>query len=164
MPLTPASSASAYCTAEEFLERFDVRWVGDLLSDTGQKLTPPDVKTSTLLTSLLKEASGDVEAACFAGKRYDKDDLAALTGNSVQMLRGIVAGLTAFYLWERRPERRGEMPKRCEIALQKLQALRNGDRIFAFTESAEAGKDSPVVLPATTLVSRTTRYFGQLDI
>lgn len=119
--------------------RFDVRTLGDLLSDTNTRLTAAQVQASTVLETLLLEASGEVETACIAGQRYLPEDLDALEGASLQKLKGIVCGFAFSLLMDRRPNIIAEAPKRVKDALVLLEQLRGGERIFSLAGAAEAG-------------------------
>jgi hypothetical protein len=124
----------------QLLSRVDVRFVQDLLADAGARLTPQEVSSSAVLLELLNEASGMVEAACFVSNRYTAADLAALTGGSRQFLVGLTGGLALWLLWERRPRKADEEPPlRARVALEQLQLLRDGQRIFGLQEHADAG-------------------------
>src|SRR5262252_940921 len=103
MPLTNISGPVAYCTPQQMVNRYDVRTIGQYLSDDGVKLTPDEVKASPILEELLMEASGELEGALLRGGRYTPADLGALTGNGLEMLAGLVAGYCMFLVWDRRP-------------------------------------------------------------
>jgi hypothetical protein len=141
---TPLSGSTPYCTNQQFLDRYDARTVGDLLSDNNVRAV--NLSSSALLTELLAEASGWVEAACLKSDHYLPSDLASLTGNSAGMLAGLVAGLAMFMIWDRRPTRLAsvELPTRAKLALDQLDQLEKGVRIFGFAEAAAAGNLSPV--------------------
>ncbi len=110
------------------------------------------------------QASGYLEAAAIAGKRYVTADLAALDGNSREYLKGIICDLVIWILLGRRPSRDGQMPKQVELALAAIEQLRGGERIFAFDETADAGKDVIVSdTPSPLLPERASRLFGDLD-
>jgi len=166
---TPLSGAAAYCTAAQFVEFFDVRTAGDYLSDTGQRLPPPDVIASTILATLLKTASGRMESQLVRGGRYTPDDLNALTNNGVAFLRQLVAGLTAFYLWMRRPTKfmKDDMPGISKIALEDVDMLGNGLEILPFSEAAKAGRINHHVTTAAEVNDRglaevgARRFFGR---
>lgn len=169
MALTPLTGSAPYCTPAQFVELFDVRLAGDYLSDTGQRLPPPDVLASTILSALLKTASGRLESQLVRGGRYTPDDLNALTGNGVQFLRQVVAGLTAFYLWMRRPTKfqKDDMPGIAKIAMEDVEMLGNGLEILPFTQAAQAGRINHHVTTAQELTDRglceigARRFFGQ---
>lgn len=138
---TPLSGSSPYCTPQRFIDAYDLRTVGDLLSDTNTRLISSQILASTVLNELLMEASGWVESACMVAGRYAPADLAALTGNSAQMLAGMVAGIAMFFLWDRRPERLAKMalPAKADMALKQIGALEQGTAIFGILEVTQAG-------------------------
>lgn len=138
---TPVSGVSAYATPANMTDRFDVRTIGELLSDTAVALDPTAVANSTKLTALLQEASGMVESAVLVGDRYQLSDLAALTGNSQQTLVGIVCRVTMFLLWERRPSikmAKMELPASAEMAMRLLDQIAAGMRAFGIQEVLDA--------------------------
>jgi hypothetical protein len=140
---TVASSASAYCTAADFLVRYDTRSVAELLSDTGTAVASGDVEANTKLATILRQASGKVEAAVFLGGKYDKEDLEALEAsgtNGSQMLAGLVCDIAFGILVRRRPDAEMPVPPQCQEAEEMLGALAAGEEIFPFTETKEAGQ------------------------
>lgn len=171
MTATPLSRTTSYCTAAEFVVRVDVRVVGMWLSDTGTQLTESEVLASTVLATLLKEASGELESACLVGERYVPDDLAALltaANVSAEFLKGIVAGITFGKVWGHRPRTAAEpYPPMAQWAEGKLEALSMGKRIFGFQEAAEAGRmdisqESVADIEARNgVVFQAARFFGR---
>lgn len=165
MPLTPLTGSTSYASTSDFLIRYDVRTVGDLLSDTDVSLSAGEVVSSTRLQALLDQASGEVETACSAGKRYQPDDLDALIdngGNGAQYLIGLVCDLTMWKLMNRRPSPVATAPPGpAQSALDALQLLRGGERILAFEEAAEAGKQVRFLTQSgCTITKVASRYFG----
>ncbi len=164
---TPLSGATPYCTAQQFVDRFDWRTAADLLSDSGTRLTLQQVLASTVLLELLQEASGLVESACMVGNRYAPADLAGLTGNSQQLLIGLTAGVAAFHLFSRRPDRKLDVPPRAQWAMEMLAKLEEGTAVFGILEVAEAGVvdhlvEQPSDVEARNMVTRIAgRFFGR---
>jgi hypothetical protein len=178
---TPVSGLTPYCTLAQFFAKYDVRTVGDLMSDTGTRLTPTvlnDPVTSPVLI-MLTEASGWVEAAALKSERYSVLDLQTIinqplvptvppsyeASNSAEMLAGLVAGIAMFFIWDRRPERmsKAELPMRAQMALDMLEQLKEGSRIFSLQETAKAGVPAPVYVPfcrTYTPTKRARRFFG----
>lgn len=146
---TPASGSAPYCDNSAIQLRADYRTLAQLLSDSGTPLTQSQVTSSTLLTTILQQASGIVEASAIVGARYKIDptttpprnDLATLTGNSKEMLVGLVADIALWILWNRRPRiNPGEKPPgQWEQAQEMLKALRNGEMVFGFVDVQDAG-------------------------
>lgn len=161
---TPVSNTNPYCSAAQFLEHYDARPVGDYLSDTTGRLSPDEILTSPKLEALLKKASGLIESALLAGRRYRPDDLLALTGNSATFLVGLTADLTMWLLLNRRPNRVGPVPTQCQLALETLEQLRGGERILGLESQVAAGETIDNVTPPDTLLTnRAHRHFGCLD-
>ena len=136
---TVSTSSSSYMSVAEFLKRADHRTVGDLVSDTGQRVSSSNLPNNTNLLACLLDACGMVESAATVGKRYTPDDLAALTGASRGHLFRLITRLTMLMLFERRPDRELRMPEIVQSALDDLDALARGIRIFGFIENQEAG-------------------------
>lgn len=168
MAKTPLTG-SAYATAADMVARYDVRTLGDLLSDNEQvRLTPSQVAASTILATLLSEASGEVEGVAFGRRVYEPADFAALTDNALAKLAGIVCAITLQKLMARRPSRVKELPTQAALALEEFEKLRNGDRIFAFAETADAGKDMVTItndsMVPCPISKRALRFFGDLSV
>lgn len=167
MGLTPVSGSTPYCTPAQFLNYFDARTVGDLVDDTGNRVSPSQLLTNAVLQQMLAEASGEVEAACLMGNRYAVTDLQALNGNSATFLAGIVAGIAYLKLLERRPDLDFDTPPMAARADKFLQALSLGHRILAFQETANAGQvlddyESPSIVNQIEQVSwHARRFFGR---
>lgn len=178
---TPVSATVSYCTNAKFVQFYDIRTIGDWISDDGKRVTPAillDITTTPgkLLASLLQKASGMVESACLIGNRYSATDLANLTtaadrlaslsSNSDILLQGLVADLAVWIMWSRRPNRDAQMPLQSQLALGTLEELRQGTRIFGLQEAMDAGLPEDPVETPPDVVNRNmatyqmNRYFG----
>lgn len=166
MPQTPLTSATSYATNDQMIDRYDVRTLGDLLSDTDTSLSSSEVSNSTRLTTLLKQASGEVEAACVAGRRYVPEDLQAMLdddGVGADLLIGLVCDIAMWRIMNRRPSPVAtDPPGPAKSALQALEQLRGGERIFPFDQSADAGKtvEKVGIEHGCNIVTAASRYFG----
>ena len=169
---TPLTSATPYCSATDFVKRYDVRSIGDRLGDVGIRVDATSVLTDTNLAALLLQASGMVEEACLRGRRYTPTDLQSLTGSGLERLRGLVADLALWLIYNRRPDPTRPIPSQCQTASNTLELLASGYRIFSLGEHADAGKEIKVISPTTGEVSprsslpltqRASRLFGSLD-
>lgn len=147
MTQTPNSSTTSYLTPTEFVYRYDQNLVCQYLSDSGAPIDPSTLSTNTNLLELLADASAMLESAAMVGNRYSVSDLQAITaevsGTCVyvggRLVKRLVADLAMGLLRQRRGMRDDQpFPPYLE-ALRQLDALRDGEMIFAFTESAEAG-------------------------
>ena len=146
MPMTPVTGAT-YCTPAAMLQFHDWQQCSDLLRD-GDNPRPDAaaVAVSPTLALMLSAASGELDSAAIAGSRYNPSDLAILTGTGAAFLQKIVADLAFWRLQQRRQPVSAD-PNRVPGAMQALEALdklRKGERIFAFAEVQDAGLPSYV--------------------
>lgn len=135
---TPLSSSASYCTAAEFVKRYDLRQIGDLIGDDDTRVDGCNIATHPNVLAALEDASGEVEMACLVGKRYVPTDLNTLTGMSKRRLQKLVSDLAMWCLMCRRyPAMEPTTTYSGAVAL--LQQLREGVRIFGLEETADAG-------------------------
>ena len=171
MAATPASSATPYCSATRLLVFHDRQQVADMLRD-GDDCRPTCraiLDTATVaganLARIMLAASGEVDSACLAGERYTPADLLALTYAGEAYREKLTADLAFWRLAQRRQPGSAE-PARvpgAQQALAELDRLRDGSRIFAFLETADAGLPSviePGPAPGRNTVRKSTRLFG----
>lgn len=172
--LTP-STQTPYLTPAEFLKRYDARSIGDRVKDDGTRADPTALLTDANLQALINQASGMFESAILKGNRYVVADLQALLTASpanvaVDYIRGVVADLTLWLIYNRRPSADRPVPKQCELALTVLEQLSAGYRIFGLQEKMNAALRVPIVNPLTGVVaprsfdpitSRASRIFPE---
>lgn len=168
---TPASGYEPYCSVSQLIKRYDERAIRQLCQDVNVPVVG-SIDDNEVILELLREASGEVEAAACTGQRYvvtdEQNDLAELTGNSASFLAGMVAHLMYFRLWCRRPNMKvtDRPPILCEQALEFLEQLRLGERVFGILESHQAAsldlaKETPDTVTARKgVVVRAQRFFG----
>lgn len=122
---------AAYATAADLIARRDERFVGQLVTDHDEPLTTAEILVSDKIETALEDASGEVEAAMLAGKRYSVAELSGLTGNSLGLLKRIVCTIAIANLLERRPTINAEQAKfYFDQAQAYLKALRTGENLF----------------------------------
>lgn len=169
---TPVSNSTPYVTAAQFLQRFDVRVVEDLVTDGKHRPTITELLDSSnlfgaKLYAALQDASGDIEAACLVGGRYVPADLAALTGNQAALLKRLVSTLAMDYLAQRRCDPTHQVSVQVQQTKNFLDALAGGDRIFGLQEVIDASHAEIEVDLDTDVEARnmTTyiaeRFFGR---
>ena len=164
--MTPASSNSAYATPADLLARYDRRVVADLARDENERPSPTALETDARVLAALADASGEIEAACLKGGRYSAADLNALTGMSKKLLTRLTCRVALWLLYEGR-DPGGEAPPWAAKGQEVLQQLATGERIFAFTETQEAGVLGTVERAATDLQAedrlthRASRFFAR---
>jgi len=138
--MTISSGTTVYITAAQFLRYFDSRIVAELLSDTGVKVADP--ANDPTLAELMQAASGEVESYALKGGRYSSADLADLAGGTTNhsfYLRKLVATIVMDSLRSRRSRVGEESLESRKWVLATLKLLGQGEQIFGFVETEEAG-------------------------
>lgn len=134
---------ASYANANDLLQRYDRNDIGDLISDAGNQASPIDFDGHPIITAALTDASGDLEAALFAGQRYTVDQLGELTGNSLNHLKRVTCDIAMTYLLRRRAGRDPEgLKAQLEIAETHLKRLRLGENVFNLDPQKDAGNPS----------------------
>jgi hypothetical protein len=150
MAMTINSGFAPYCTPVQFCLEFDFRTFAQLASDNDVPLSqtnPAPLQASPVLYYKLQVGAGLIEAACTKSARYDPTDLAALVTpvggiicNSGNLLIKINAGISAFEMYGRRYEGISAVDReKIEMAQGMLSALEDGQAIFAFGATQQAG-------------------------
>lgn len=173
MPQTTDSSAAAYVDGPTFFTFVAPQIAADMLRAQPESPRPsylamidPNNPAAQKLLTFLRAGAGEIESACAISKRYSPADLNSLTGVSQQLLQSLNSYRALWALFKRlRPGTANpdEVPGAKESAIL-LQDLRNGERIFSFEESAEAGLPSvnppmPSQLQTGFIVGRAARLF-----
>ena len=159
---------AAYADYDDLIAFTDERTVKDLLSDEGNYAGDP--RTDAKLTTLFEAASGRVEAACGVSNLYTTAQLAALTGNSLALLKEITCALAMLSIVRRRPEKWGSeywqgIRGEYEGKDGYLDRLRKGERLFDDDAKRVAGTpsiDGPTAIDLQNLNLihvRTRNYF-----
>jgi hypothetical protein len=139
--MTPNSSLIPYITAQDVITRVDNVLLGTLVQDGGALDSSTALLTNPVLQACMQDASGQLEAACVQGQRYQPSDLANLTGVSQSFMKRILTFLTLYHLHMRRP---GAMIppgilKAIADAEKWLDNIQEGKYVFAFQETEAAG-------------------------
>jgi phage gp36-like protein len=158
----------AYATPAQFLVRYDARRLGQLVRDDGTKATPAELLSDDNLAAVLDDASGMIDAAVLRGGRYESSDLTDLTGQSEAYLVRLCCDLAYGLLVERRGFSQGEAQVSAggyTRALQTLDQLAEGQRVFNVDKAIQAGKPRRAVIDKKLqLISSTRRLFGDLTV
>lgn len=164
---TPLSSASAYAGVADLTAYHDERHVRDMCGDADARETG-DLSANAKVTKALLRASGEVEQAVLVGGRYTPEMLAALTGASLEALKGLVADLAYWHLSKRRyPQQKVSDCPGAEKAFEMLELLKAGERVFGLQEVHDATVLEPVDMSTdstgneTRITDLANRYFGQ---
>lgn len=141
---------AAYADADDLIARYDTRILGDLVNDSGERITEAELSGNSKITTALEGASGELNANVLRGNRYSVSDISALTGNDLVFLKDIICTLAFARLYRRRSwvEISDSMKESMEYAERKLKALGNGEVIFNIEDTRNAGA------PSVTAVSR----------
>lgn len=149
---------AAYASASDLIARHDANLIGELIRDDHDPSTSDEIEDSTVLATILEDASGQVEAAMLCGNRYSPEQLAALQGNSLGLLKKIVCLIAMAALLDRRPGRHTEASKSYyEMAKVYLEDLRTGKNLFNLTDdesnrtAANPSTTGPTVVDYTRL-------------
>lgn len=128
---------ASFATPEEFLARYDVRLVSDLISDAGA----PSVNAASdpNLQAVLDDATGAINAAVYVGNRYTPDQMANLSDTAAAFIRRLCCDLALIYLKRRRgrfdPEKDGALLKEVN---QTLQSIKAGDNLLLLEDQSQA--------------------------
>ena len=111
-----------------------------------------EVEASTDLATILEDASGEVLTAAMSGARYDQDDLEALTGYSLALLKKIVCTVCLANLFGRRVGRHLEEEKAYhEQARFYIDELRSGKALFDLEGDTTLDAATPDTTAPTTV-------------
>lgn len=180
-PKTINSTTVPYCSASELFLYHDPNQCADMVVDgddprpTVGEMSDPDNKYGAMVLRFRRAASGRVESACLVAKMYTPEDLQELydptdSANDNTASREVLVKLTAdicfWMLCQRRQPNAGD-PRNVPGAVEAnelLDALRDGQRIFSFTETQDAGLPSvvppnPSALVTPNVVGKATRLF-----
>ena len=154
MAQTPWSSSVPYCSAPMMLQFYAKPLVADMCRV--RPTAPPPSYLALIdqsnpagakLYKHLKMGAGEIESNALVAKRYSPEDLQALTGVSQVLLQKLNAARAMWSLQQTlKPitARQEDVPAVKESA-ELIRMLRDGETIFGFVQSAEAGL--PDVVP-----------------
>jgi hypothetical protein len=177
----------SFCTPKQFLQRVDYRIVADLCQDADTPPSQAELLVDPIVQQSLNDAAGDIVIACVPAQRYSDLDLANISaaldssGNpspSASVLHRLNSILAMAHLYERREYPLEEIGKKLSgwmWALDLLEMLRNGNRVFDNAAQVNVGVDftsalagdvqlkTGTVSGGVNLMSGITRIFGILD-
>ena len=132
-----------FATAQDMIDRYDSKTLGDLATDSGATVSEPDLLNNSKMTAALAGGAGDLISAVLRGERYTRANLDALTGDSLAYLLDINCAFAFWRLWKRKPYNWG-MDDRRRAALEDyteaLAMLDSGARIFDIDTARESGR------------------------
>lgn len=175
-PKTVTTTSTPYCSADELFDYHDPEQVADMLVDgqaprpTIEQMLSSSDKYGLMVTRFLRAASGRVESACLVAKIYTVPDLQALYAATDTAGRELLVKLTAdlcyWLMCQRRQPNSGDprnVPGAVEVA-DLLNQLRDGQRIFSFVETQDAGlpavvQPAPAMLFTPNVIGEAARLF-----
>lgn len=185
----PNSSATPYAAITDVTDLRDYRQWADLFNDDNTRLTSAvAVQNHALTLRALRWASAQIESAVTVGMRYKPEDLIELTesqiipiaqgGDGIQsafvvakeMLINLTVDLAFWWLKKRRyASIKPDQISGAQEALDTLEYLRRGERVFPILDSQDAGVGADVVpldietdvqTAAEPISVRAGRFFG----
>ena len=135
---SPNSAGAPYASVQDWQNIKDVRFLEQIASDADAPVTAANLPSNPRLNQLLMIASGQVEASCAVGQRYQPQDLQDLTGASQQFLVWLVIELATGLAFLARPSF-GPPPATFQVAQNLLHELSTGALVFGLTEIMKAG-------------------------
>lgn len=165
---TFAGNTTPLLSVTEFLLRADKRSVARWVSDTGAPVAAADLATDLVLLAHIRDAEGEVESACLVKGLYTAADLAGLSGRSQGKLFRLITRIAVCLLYERRPgfAESDQPPFFYQQAMEDLEKLSRGERIFSYQEHADAGvmdhvtDTEQLVEQRNGIVVSARRFFG----
>ena len=175
MPQTSNSASQPYLSAPQLFGFYAQQLIADMLKANSNSPRPsylsmidPANPYGMKLIQHMSLGAGELESACSVAKRYTPLDLQNLTGVSQILLQGLNAARALWSLYAilkpgtARPQ---DCPRAVESA-QMLKELRDGEKIFTYVESEQAGLPSAqavnpwALLPGqSTIVGRLVRLY-----
>lgn len=129
-----------YADPSDLASRYDIRTIGELVTDDEQELSRTAVLNHPNVLSALCDASGRVEAALRHGARYTIDDLSRLTDNSLSHLKSIVCSVAMSRILRRRPGTYTDLLQQVSAeAEEHLGFLSKGHDVFTIESHVAAG-------------------------
>ena len=140
---------AAFATPQNMLDTFDARTLGDLCSDDAHRVSEAALLTDPKMLRALNFATGRIMGACLRAKRYSRDDLEGLTGESEALLIDMTCRVALWWLWQRKPYTDDQQRQQAKVnSDEALEQMRMGDHVFDVEDAKEAG------LPSAETVTR----------
>lgn len=157
----------AFATAQDVVDRIDVRWLGDLILDDNTRGTEAQVLGSTRLAACLEDAAGIILAYALQGQRYSRTDLASLTDEGLALLVRLNVDMAATLLAEGRQVPQADIEKTIPgygRSMGLLQQLQLGNVIFEVAAAARAGiPDIAYQTRGSNIACNARRLFGNVE-
>lgn len=161
---------AAHATVDDLLKRYDLRRIGDLVNDNDTRATSTDLNNASspagaVVQTALSDASGMINSAILAGKRYKLTDFINMSDESKALLKRLCCDLAYAFLVSRRGYGATDleaMTSRAKESEMILEQLRQGERLFEVEENQNAALPNQAVISnKVSLFSKELdRYFG----
>jgi len=143
---TRVTVGDSYATGDDLVAYYDAKTIGMMLLDNGTSVAAASVADHAVVARMLLLASGSVNAALMASKRYTADDLTTLSESSAEHLRQVVCDVAMYHLSRRRMDTNTDRTEAMrKLAEAHLERLRKGELIL----EVDAVKDAGVIDHAT---------------
>jgi len=157
----------AFATPQQVIDRIDVRWLGDLVTDDNTRATAAQVLASSRLEACLDDAAGLILAYALQGQRYSRDDLDGLTAEGLSLLVRMNVDLAAAMLAEGRQVPLADIEKTIPgygRTMGLLQQLQLGNVIFEVATAGRAGiPDIAYQREGTNIICNMRPLFGDVS-
>ena len=135
-----------YATSADFAARYDVRLLGDLISDSGNRVGQNSLATNPNLLAILADASGLINSALLVSQMYAVADLVSLstsTDTNYAADKAYLARLTCDLAFGLLNLRRGivNYPQAAQYkeAQEILAKIKAGERVFNIPANVDSG-------------------------
>lgn len=163
---TPIIRGSAYATPYDLIKRYDVRVLGDLINDSGNRVSSQSILIDKNIVAVLDDASGMIDSSALVGGRYQINDLQTLSSIDQAMIIRLCCDLCFILLVQRRGLDVKSLPQ-YDHSMDMLQRLRTGERIFKVQGNIDKGLVTSEFVSTLTVSNRNystneaMRYFPQ---
>lgn len=132
---------TAFADYSDMIARYDARNLGNMCSDDGNRIEESELSSNSKMTAALDTATGWVKSAVQQGYRYKDEQLAALTGEGLSLLKDITCQVAYWVLMRRKPYQKEDDIRRVykEEADDLLEKLRTGLYVLDVATAQDAG-------------------------
>lgn len=129
----------SYGTPSDLLLRFDSNLIGQLVNDSGNKISPQECQTNAAVQAALDDATGMINAALYVAYKYTAAQIATITDESRSLLKRLCCDLAIVMICQRRGYSYDDKFPMVGLSLETLQQLRNGERVLNLAANEQAG-------------------------
>lgn len=141
---------ASYATAADMINRYDVRTLGDIVSDDGTRVASGGLAADAKMLAALSSATGKVKAAILRAERYTASQItnmmdsghADYSAEGTAYLVDIVCAVAFWNLWRRKPYTDSQQAARKaarEEAEGYLKELSSGESVLDIPAALDSG-------------------------